>query len=115
MNALEHSTATHVAPPERPSAIRLEKILVPTDFSEASKQALPYAVSLADQFGADITLVHVVPETLPASISHIGIVLEEKRLIAAAGKALAQFREKEIPANLKVETLVLAGSPYYKL
>ncbi|MBI3849936.1 MAG: universal stress protein [Verrucomicrobia bacterium] len=88
---------------------------MPTDFSTASRQALPYALSLADQFGADLTLVHVVPETLPASISHIGIVLEEKRLIAAAKKALAQFREQELGTNLKVETVVLSGCPYLKL
>jgi len=52
---------------------------VPTDFSEASKQALPYAVALASQFGASITVVHVVPTTLPAELSHLGLVLEEKR------------------------------------
>ena len=38
---------------------RIARILVPTDFSAASDAALRYARSLATQFGASITLVHV--------------------------------------------------------
>lgn len=40
--------------------IRFQKILVPTDFSPASKQALPYARELATLHGAEIVLVHVM-------------------------------------------------------
>jgi nucleotide-binding universal stress UspA family protein len=65
-------------PTKKPSAIRLRTILVPTDFSEASKEALPYAVALARQFGAGITLIYVVPTTVPAELRHIGIVLTRK-------------------------------------
>ena len=41
---------------ESPEAI--ERILVPTDFSECSDRALDYAVSLASAFGASIRLLH---------------------------------------------------------
>jgi nucleotide-binding universal stress UspA family protein len=40
--------------------LRFTKILVPVDFSEASRKALPYAVSLAREFGAGLRLLHVV-------------------------------------------------------
>jgi len=41
--------------------IRLERILVPTDFSECSVRARSYACELADRFSAEIHLLHVVP------------------------------------------------------
>lgn len=50
--------------PKRPgsaSPFRLKKILVPIDFSNLSKDALPYAALLAKQFGAELILLHVVP------------------------------------------------------
>jgi len=40
--------------------IKVERILVPIDFSAPSKLALEYANALADRFGAEIKLVHVV-------------------------------------------------------
>src|SRR5581483_4568686 len=39
---------------------KLKRILVPTDFSEASLKALRYAVPFAERFGATIFLVHVI-------------------------------------------------------
>lgn len=41
------------------SIFALRKILVPVDFSECSGKALQYAIPLAKQFGAELTLVHV--------------------------------------------------------
>ena len=40
----------------------LEKILVPTDFSEASAAALTYACGLADQVGASLCILHTVED-----------------------------------------------------
>ena len=39
---------------------KLKKILVPIDFSEVSKDALPWATFLAEQFGAELILLHVL-------------------------------------------------------
>ncbi len=93
----------------------LRHILVTTDFSEASKKALPYAVALARKFEAALTLLYVVPGHLPADISHVGIVLEEKRLIAEAHERLPRFREAELDPHLHVETLVVNGSPAHEI
>ncbi|HEY0469676.1 MAG TPA: universal stress protein [Polyangiaceae bacterium] len=35
-----------------------ERILVATDFSESSQQALEHALRIAEQFGSELTLVH---------------------------------------------------------
>jgi nucleotide-binding universal stress UspA family protein len=47
------------APVESPRALR--PFLFATDFGEASLHALPYAISFANQFGAKLVLLHVVP------------------------------------------------------
>ena len=41
------------------AVVTLKKILVPTDFSDASGKALEYAAVFAPQFGAAITLLHI--------------------------------------------------------
>lgn len=42
--------------------IKLEKILVPTDFSETAARAVNHAALLAKTFGAKLTLLHVIEE-----------------------------------------------------
>ena len=45
----------------------MKKILVPIDFSPASHNASEYAASLAKAFDAEIYLLHVFTEPVPAS------------------------------------------------
>lgn len=42
--------------------ITLNKILVPTDFSDFSKPALQYGCAMAARFDAELHLLHVVPD-----------------------------------------------------
>jgi len=44
---------------EKPKPVR--PFLFPTDFSPASLHALPYAISLANHFGAKLVVLHVLP------------------------------------------------------
>jgi len=56
--------------------IEIQKILIPTDFSENSRYALKYAVALAQSFKAKLYVLHVFEhaivaaptETFPAEI-----------------------------------------------
>src|ERR1700742_4689080 len=52
--------------------VEIKKILYLTDFSRASRLALPVAVKLARQYGGAIEVVHVVtpmiPETCPEAV-----------------------------------------------
>lgn len=58
----------------------VKRILVPTDFSECSKSALSFAMALArGGNGAEITLLHVVPTSIPTFDDDLG-VLEPERL-----------------------------------
>lgn len=91
----------------------VKRIIVPTDFSEGSKKAFPYATALARKFGATITLVYVVPTHLALSLSQLGEVLEEKRVTEQAREELPRFREAELDPHLQVSTMVLTGGPTY--
>ena len=42
--------------------IKLDKILVPTDFSEFSRPAMEYGCAIAARFGAELNLLHIVPD-----------------------------------------------------
>lgn len=42
--------------------IKLDRILVPTDFSDFSKPALTYGCAIAARFDAELHLLHVVPD-----------------------------------------------------
>ena len=46
--------------------VQIRRILIPTDFSEPAKQAQAYAIALAERFGSELHLMHIVPQiTIP--------------------------------------------------
>lgn len=49
----------------------LKTILYTTDFSDESRAALPYAVSLAQEFNARLVVTHVAPERLAHDRVHV--------------------------------------------
>ena len=60
--------------------VKIENILYATDLSENAQYAFSYAVSMANQYGARITLLNVLPE-MPAIIDStiaIGYIGEER-------------------------------------
>ena len=56
-----------------PQVLHLKKILVPTDFSETSKKAVPYALRFAEQFGCEIVLLYVVEPATPLIGAPLGV------------------------------------------
>ena len=103
------------AEPRSVPLVKIRRIVLPTDFSDASRQSIPYAVALAREFGADITLLYVVPTHLPAEFGHLGLVLEAKRLVAEATHSLAEFRRVELPPDLEVNPLVVDGGAPFQI
>jgi len=70
--------------------IRIKNILVPTDFSDFSRYALDYAITIAQAFKANIILIHVTPEKEMDSIRQISPYLEPGRI-----EELLKGRESE--------------------
>jgi nucleotide-binding universal stress UspA family protein len=46
------------------STMKVQKILVPIDFSDHSQQALQWGAELAEKYGAQILLLHVLPKAV---------------------------------------------------
>ena len=92
---------------------RLKKILVPIDFSDCSKKALQYALPLAKQHGAVITLLYVAPTPSYAvgEYGAIDISAFESDMRAAGERDLAAFAAREVPGKVPADTAVRTGTP----
>ena len=86
------------------SKVKIENILYATDLSESAHHAFSYAVSLANQYGARLTLLNVIPE-IPAIVESskaIGYIGEnrwealERRNFQAAKDALIGKRKDRL-------------------
>lgn len=78
-------------------AFRLQKILVPTDFSDCSRKALQYAVPLARQFGATLVLLNVVSVNYAyGDFAGGDYPLMESELREGAGKQMEQLGETQV-------------------
>ena len=93
-------------------------ILVPIDFSLHSKNALKYAVPLAEKFGASLHLVYVVEPTIyPADLGFGQVVLPgvEEELREKGGEELQSLMEKEIGGRVKSSCAVRTGNPHQEI
>jgi nucleotide-binding universal stress UspA family protein len=95
-----------------PSPFRLKRILVPIDFSDCSKKALQYAVPLAKQHQAAITLLYIVPTPSYAAGEYGGIDYAslEAETRASADQALSALAVDEIRGEVSADTVVRSGS-----
>jgi len=100
---------------KRASAV-LSRILVPTDFSEASLSGLRYAVRLARPFDASIHLVYVLerPTVVPEA-HNTPLVLPEAKLARIGRVRLASLGDAEINNSLPLKLHVCFGHPAGKI
>lgn len=88
----------------------LQRILLPTDFSPHSTQAMNLACALAKRYGAHIDLVHVLTETPEHLIyDSAEVVSYENRGRAMASKELEAAGEQVRDANLSAKTHMCKG------
>ncbi len=93
-------------------------ILVPTDFSESAKYALPFAIDLAQKYQSKLHILHVVePIIAPVDFawgtySYPDI---EKQLSGYVDESLAKITKEQIPADIETETMNLHGKPWREI
>jgi universal stress protein A len=95
----------------------IQKILVPIDFSDYSKNALRYAAQFAKKFEAKLILVYVVePMIYPAdfSMGQVAIPSTDIDLQARAKEELDNLA-KTLDTSLQVETLIKTGKPFVEI
>ena len=95
--------------------IRLQKILVATDFGDASVAALTYGRELTRSFDAALTILHVVADALPGSYGLEGGMMlnnpgTQQEIEAAAREQIDASMSLEDRVQLKAQATVLVSS-----
>jgi nucleotide-binding universal stress UspA family protein len=105
--AVRRPSHAFVSPRDPVEAVRLHRILFAADFSTYCEPALRYALSLAQEYKAELTLLHVLEE-IPL----------EKDLATVTAEVINQF-DSLLPASQRngcaVKTRVRVGKPYEEI
>jgi nucleotide-binding universal stress UspA family protein len=99
--------------------IRLNRILVPVDFSEYGAHALRYGCALAQKFGASLHLLNVLEDYYPL-VPEAGMMLGDKDqylsgLRAATERELAKLPEAAWAPGGEVTRTVIVGTPFVEI
>lgn len=98
--------------------LKLKQILVPVDFSDPSAKALRYAVPLARQLGATITLIYVnEPVPYPNDfVASFPLLVDDAKIARAAKSRLELFcKDEGLAAPLLQAALVRTGKPFQEI
>jgi nucleotide-binding universal stress UspA family protein len=97
-------------------ALKIERILVPLDFSPASTEALDYAVSLAKQFRAAIHLTHVHPPDEAASMPGTAhLLLQSAEAMERLNEELTGVHRKCVEPFCPENCHIRGGRPYKEI
>ena len=98
-------------------AARLDRVLVPVDFSKESIQALEYAVELTRPFRAELLVLFVLepmsyatPADLYGPSANLSMLQEEQRRVAT--EQLKRLAARWKRRGVAVRTLLEAGTPH---
>jgi nucleotide-binding universal stress UspA family protein len=99
-----------------PRKQKIDKVLVPLDFSRASLKAIDYALALGSRFGAKLHFVHVLDyDYPPPTLAMMGVVIPDVETGRNAKRRLKDIAKKyaiDLPAeNLNVVT----GRAYHEI
>jgi nucleotide-binding universal stress UspA family protein len=98
---------------EGTKGFRAQKILVPLDFSEGSRNALRYAHSLAKQFGGKLVLFYALEPVATPDFAYHPLMMEPEEAAANARKQLETLCRKEgVDASSVAEIIVREGVAY---
>jgi nucleotide-binding universal stress UspA family protein len=99
--------------------IDLHRILVPTDFSTHSENALTYAAAFAEKFDAELYLLHVVQDLalfVPEAITNAPPLTPPlDQLTGAVREALDRLIDSHQLRRFTVHAEVREGSPFYEI
>jgi nucleotide-binding universal stress UspA family protein len=111
----EHLLDPAAAATARPR-FRLERLLVPIDFSDCSRKALAYAVPFAEQFQSALILLYVVQlNYVVGEFGAIDFPVVESEVRANAEKELARLAQQQIGEQWPTQTLVRVGRPVQEI
>lgn len=98
--------------------MNIKRILFPTDFSEGSAHALPYAVDMAKHYGARLYIIHVIYDIAKTTgwyVPHVSMDEVYRDMEQAAKKELDKCWIEEIKGFKDIERSVVTGVPYEEI
>ncbi len=98
--------------------VSIKSILVPTDFSDYSKAALPYAVDIARKYGAKLYILHIFDEELLSPIFfEVGGTAQEyfERLQDRFEAAVDDFTSGVDMTDVEFEAQLGNGTPFVEI
>lgn len=100
--------------------IKFKRILCPTDFSEYAGHALHYACSLSEKYGAELHLLHVLPDptTTLATYGPIAGYLPDnwtESMAAHANQELKKIPPRKWARKLKVVRVATQGMTFVEI
>ncbi|MCD6124391.1 universal stress protein [bacterium] len=98
--------------------VNIKKILIPTDFSENSKIALPFAVDLARKYGAELHILHVFDEQLLTPIFYeVGGDPKKyfEKLRNEFDAAVNSFLSGIDTNGIKITSHITSGTPFVEI
>lgn len=98
-----------------PTNIQAKTLLVTTDFSDASRSGVRYAVALAEKLGATVALLHVIePRSWLSELGSLVPAREDAEVVALALAQLATMAEREGKGDVCVtfSVSVRTGNPF---
>jgi len=105
----------------------IQKILYATDLSEAAKEAMKWTKDLAEKYEAEVTIIHVIPDSVSKELSSFGAdrtapsADQERTNLTDTKKeeifALCQERQKDnLDCNIDLDhILVKTGQPVHEI
>jgi len=93
----------------------IRSILVPFDFSEYSEKAFTWALAMAEQWGARLRLLHVVPLPIYSSNVlgvHFNVADVEARLQTDAEARIQEVVSSVGKPAVPVDTQIIRGEPF---
>jgi nucleotide-binding universal stress UspA family protein len=95
-----------------------KKILTAIDFSKNSDYAFQYALTLARQFQAELTIIHVINEPVDLRgfyVPHISFEQLEKEIEEGAEKMMGKFCQTVMGDFTNYQTAIVSGIPYEEI
>lgn len=93
--------------------IKMQKILVPTDFSKHSEKAVMYASEMAQKFDADVHLLHVI-DAIPMTDGLYVPPVAREDIEEAANKELSAVTIAKVDES-KVTRSMVHGQPFVEV
>ena len=96
----------------------VKKILFPIDLTDNSTKILPYVLSMAEKFGSQIYLFHVVQDLQRwgnVFIPHSSTEVYQKEAMEGAEKAMNKVCEKQLQSCPNFKRTIVSGDPAAKI